>query len=128
MARDNLATARARQKYYADLKRRDISFEEEELIMLRSDSLNRLNRSDLPSKWRTKFVGPFTVLDVLGQVTYRVELPPSMGRAHNVIYVSKLKTYNRRKGQDRPLKIIIDADGTVGQAVEKILDKKTERR
>lgn len=57
LARDNLASARARQKHYADNKRRNISFKEGNLVLLRSENLETFNRSDIPPKWRPKYWG-----------------------------------------------------------------------
>ncbi len=38
---------------------------------------------------------PFRVIEKLGPVIYRIKLPPSTYRAHNVVHISKLKPYYR---------------------------------
>ena len=39
------------------------------------------------------FVGPFKILERVGHVAYRVALPPSMSKVHNVFHVSTLRKY-----------------------------------
>ena len=51
-----------------------------------------------------------------------------MKRAHNAIHMSKLKEYQRNKGEQRPVQIIIDVDGTKELEVESILDTKKHNR
>ncbi|GJW43833.1 putative reverse transcriptase domain-containing protein [Tanacetum coccineum] len=38
-----------------------------------------------------KYVGPFKVLDKVGEVTYKLELPEELSRVHNTFHVSNLK-------------------------------------
>ena len=40
-----------------------------------------------------RYVGPFEVLQRIGQVAYRLQLPTSLGGMHNVFHVSRLKKY-----------------------------------
>jgi hypothetical protein len=39
------------------------------------------------------YIGPFHVLDRLGVVAYRLELPPSLAGVLNVFHISQLKNY-----------------------------------
>ena len=39
------------------------------------------------------FVGPFEILGRVGLVTYRVALPPSLPKVHNVFHISTLRKY-----------------------------------
>ena len=64
----------------------------------------------------------------MGPVTYRIEKPPSMKRAHNLFHVSKLKLYKEPLGRKGPFSVVIDADATMEQEVKAILKKKREKR
>ena len=128
LERDKIAEAQSRQRYYADAKRRDLNFKEADLVLLRNETLSTSKRSGLPTKWRSKYLGPLKITKVIGPVDYRVELPPSMQRAHNVFHVSKLRKYKEPLGRKGPLSVVIDADGTVEQEVEAILRKKKHQR
>ena len=128
LAQDNIARARADQKHYADKRRKHAEFKEGDLVMLRAESFDVYKRSNLAEKWRPRYLGPLSVKEVMGPVTYRIELPSSMKRAHNVFHVSKLKRFHRRDDEDGPLNVVIDADGTEEQEVSEIIGKKREKR
>lgn len=127
IAKDSLATARCNQKYYADKRRRDLTFKTGDLVMLHSKAFEEPNRADLPKKWRPKYLGPLRVKKVMGPVTYKIQMPPSMKKAHNFVHVSKLKPY-QREGESDTLDVVIDADGTVEQEVKAILDRRRVNR
>src|ERR671933_401633 len=41
--------------------------------------------------WKTKKVKPFTVIEKVGNVAYRLQLPDELSRVHNTFHVSNLK-------------------------------------
>ena len=38
-------------------------------------------------------IGPFEILECVGNISYRLALPPSLSRIHNVFHISMLKKY-----------------------------------
>ncbi|GKF10112.1 hypothetical protein Tco_0048038, partial [Tanacetum coccineum] len=55
-------------------------------------------------KLNPKYVGPFKVLEKVGEVAYKLELPEKMSRVHNMFYVSNLKKCHA----DEPLAVPLD--------------------
>ena len=44
-------------------------------------------------KLSPRFIGPFEILDRVGNVSYRLALPPSLSRIHKVFHIFMLKKY-----------------------------------
>ena len=44
-------------------------------------------------KLNRRYIGPFEVLERIGEVAYRLALPPTLDQVHNVFHVSLLKEY-----------------------------------
>jgi hypothetical protein len=50
-----------------------------------------VKRFGIKGKLAPHYIGPFLVLAKLGNVAYRLEMPPSLVGVHNVFHVSQLK-------------------------------------
>ena len=75
------------QKQY-NKKHKDISFKRGDLISLSTKNL----RLKVPArKLAPKFIGPFKILDRIGQQAYRIALPMEYDKIHNVFHVSLLE-------------------------------------
>nr|GFA67242.1 putative reverse transcriptase domain-containing protein [Tanacetum cinerariifolium] len=53
-----------------------------------------VRRFGLKGKLSPRFIGPFEILDRVGEVSYRLALPPQLSHVHNVFHVSLLRGYN----------------------------------
>ena len=57
----------------------------------------------IPGKLQKRFVGPFQVIEAIGQQAYRLSIPETW-KIHSVFHVSQLKKYNAAKLQeDQPV-------------------------
>ncbi|GKF09342.1 hypothetical protein Tco_0043566, partial [Tanacetum coccineum] len=54
-------------------------------------------------KLNPRYVGPFKVLEKVGVVAYKLELPQELSRVHNMFYVSNLKKCYADEPLDVPL-------------------------
>ena len=52
-----------------------------------------VKRFGAKGKLSPRFIGPFQILDRVGEVAYRIALPPSLSGVHNVFHVSMLRKY-----------------------------------
>ncbi|KAM6543380.1 hypothetical protein CsatB_007827 [Cannabis sativa] len=52
-----------------------------------------IRRFGKKGKLSPRFIGPFGILEKVGQVAYRLALPPSLSAVHNVFHVSMLRKY-----------------------------------
>nr|GEU30142.1 putative reverse transcriptase domain-containing protein [Tanacetum cinerariifolium] len=55
-------------------------------------------------KAKPRYVGPFKVLEKVGSVAYKLELPQELSRVHNTFHVFNLK----KCYLDKPLAILLD--------------------
>ncbi|KAI3825311.1 hypothetical protein L1987_06793 [Smallanthus sonchifolius] len=89
--RDNIRVARRRQKCYADKRRKPLEFQVGDLVLLKVSPWKGVIRFGKKGKLTPRYVGPFKILERIGKVAYKLELPPSLGNVHPTFHVSNLK-------------------------------------
>ncbi|GJX22252.1 hypothetical protein Tco_0226697 [Tanacetum coccineum] len=99
-----MQVARDRQKSYADLKRKPMEFQVRDKVMLKVFPWKGVLRFGKRGKLYPRYVGPFKVLEKVGSVAYKLELPEELRRVHNTFHVSNLK----RSYADEPLAVSLD--------------------
>ncbi|GJS46223.1 putative reverse transcriptase domain-containing protein [Tanacetum coccineum] len=88
---EDMLPARDRQKSYADLKRKPVEFQVGDRVMLKVSPWKGVVRFGKREKLYPRYVGPFKVLEKIGFVAYKLELPQELSRVHNTFHVSNLK-------------------------------------
>ncbi|GJV18918.1 transposon ty3-G gag-pol polyprotein [Tanacetum coccineum] len=89
--RSNLLAANDRMKSKADSRRREVEFSVGDLVYLKLQPYRQSTVAvRLSAKIGPKFFGPYKILERVGPVAYRLELPPE-ALIHNVFHVSLLK-------------------------------------
>ncbi|GJU21460.1 putative reverse transcriptase domain-containing protein [Tanacetum coccineum] len=89
--RDRMQAARDRQKSYADKRRRPLEFEVGDKVMLKVAPWKGVMRFGKRGKLNPRYIGPFRIIERIGPVAYRLELPQELSRVHNVFHVCNLK-------------------------------------
>ncbi|GKA60932.1 putative reverse transcriptase domain-containing protein [Tanacetum coccineum] len=89
--KQRMQAARDRQKSYADLKRKPMEFQVGDRVMLKVSPWKGVVRFGKRGKLNPRYVGPFKVLEKVGSVAYKLELPQELSRVHNTFHVSNLK-------------------------------------
>ena len=91
--RQRLLTAQSRQKSYADKRRRPLSFEVNDQVFLKVSPWKGIQRFGKKGKLAPRFIGPFRISGKVGNLAYRLELPPQLENVHPVFHVSMLRKY-----------------------------------
>nr|GEY68753.1 putative reverse transcriptase domain-containing protein [Tanacetum cinerariifolium] len=99
-----IQAARDRQKSYADLKRKPMEFQVGNKVMLKVSPWKGVVRFGKPRKLNPRYVRPVKVLEKVGFVAYKLELPQELSRVYSTFHVSNLnKCYS-----DEPIAIPLD--------------------
>ena len=75
MIRERLKIANDRQKSYADNRRRDLKFEMGDQVFLRVSPWKGILRFGKRGKLSPRYIGPYEIVDKVGEVAYRLRLP-----------------------------------------------------
>ncbi|WVZ58144.1 hypothetical protein U9M48_008447 [Paspalum notatum var. saurae] len=123
IVQENLRVAQSRQRSYADVRRRDLSFKVDDHVYLKVSPMRGIRRFNMKGKLAPRYIGPFKIPEKKGEVGYRLELPPSLSGVHNVFHVSQLKKCLRVPEEQTPLEgLEVQEDLTYTEHPVKILD------
>ncbi|KAD3336586.1 hypothetical protein E3N88_32105 [Mikania micrantha] len=89
--RDNLLATRSRQKSYADKRRKPLEFEVGDMVLLKVSPWKGVVRFGKKGKLAPRYVGPFKILERIGKVAYKLELPLELSNVHPTFHVSNLR-------------------------------------
>ncbi|XP_075518289.1 uncharacterized protein LOC142552398 [Primulina tabacum] len=90
---ERMKTAQSRQKSYADVRRRPLTFEVSDHVFIKIAPFKGVMRFGKKGKLSPRYIRPFEILDKIGDQAYRLALPPDLDRMHNVFHVSMLHKY-----------------------------------
>ncbi|WVZ75622.1 hypothetical protein U9M48_023659 [Paspalum notatum var. saurae] len=88
IVQENLRVAQSRQRSYADVHRRDLSFKVDDHVYLKVSPMRGIRRFNMKGKLAPRYIEPFKILEKKGKAAYRLELPPSLSGVHDVFHVS----------------------------------------
>ncbi|GKV05622.1 hypothetical protein SLEP1_g17609 [Rubroshorea leprosula] len=88
-----LKVAQDKQKSYADNRRRPLEFEVGDHVFFKVSPTKGVYQFGLKGKLSPRYIGPFEILERVGEVAYRIALPLELSNVHNVFHVSVLRKY-----------------------------------
>nr|GEW43124.1 putative reverse transcriptase domain-containing protein [Tanacetum cinerariifolium] len=92
-----------RQKSYTDLKRKPMEFQVGYKVMLKLLPWKGVVRFGKREKLNPRYVGPFKVFEIVGDVAYKLDLPEELSKVHNTFHVSNLKNCHANEPLAVPL-------------------------
>nr|GEX55128.1 hypothetical protein [Tanacetum cinerariifolium] len=89
--KDRLKAARDRQKSYVDKRKKPLKFSVGDYVLLKVSPWKGVVRFGKKGKLAPRFVGPFEIIEKVGYVAYRLNLPEELNSVHDMFYLSNLK-------------------------------------
>nr|GEX16915.1 integrase, catalytic region, zinc finger, CCHC-type, peptidase aspartic, catalytic [Tanacetum cinerariifolium] len=130
--KDRLKSARDRQKSYTDKRRKPLEFSVGGYVLLKVSHWKGVVRFRKKGKLEPRFVGPFKIVEKVGPVAYRLDLPEELNGVHDTFYVLNLKKCLANPTLPVPLDMIrVDAKLNFMEEPVEILErefKKLKRR
>nr|GEW32896.1 putative reverse transcriptase domain-containing protein [Tanacetum cinerariifolium] len=101
--KNHLLTARSHHKSYADVRCRPLEFNVGDKVMLKVSPWKGVVHFGKCGKLSPRFIGSFKILERIGPVAYKLELPRELQGIHNTFHVSNLKKYLSDESLSIPL-------------------------
>ncbi|GJS17383.1 hypothetical protein Tco_0411855 [Tanacetum coccineum] len=95
---------RTTKSYAGDQKANRMEFQVGDNVMLKVSPWKGVIHFGKQGKLNPRYVGPFKVLEKVGSVSYKLELPQELSRVRNTLHVSNLK----KCYADEPLAVLLD--------------------
>nr|GEY87248.1 putative reverse transcriptase domain-containing protein [Tanacetum cinerariifolium] len=89
--RQRLQAARDQKRSYANVRRKPLEFCVGDRVMLKVSPCKGVNRFGKRGKLNPRYIRPFKILERIGPVAYKLELPEELRNVHDTFYVSNLK-------------------------------------
>ncbi|KAJ9541839.1 hypothetical protein OSB04_028345 [Centaurea solstitialis] len=118
----------AKKKSYADNRRKPLEFQVGDKVLLKVSPWKGLIRFGKKGKLSPRFVGPFKVVERIGPVAYRLDLPIELSSIHDTFHVSNLKKCLSEETVVLPLdEIQINEQLRVSEKPIEILDREIKQ-
>nr|GEW80759.1 putative reverse transcriptase domain, ribonuclease H-like domain, aspartic peptidase domain protein [Tanacetum cinerariifolium] len=89
--RQRLQAARDRQRSYANIRQKTLKFKVGDQFMLKVSPRKGVIRFGKQGKLNPRYIGPLKILERIGPVAYKLELPEELNNVHNTFHVSNIK-------------------------------------
>ncbi|GKE64535.1 putative reverse transcriptase domain-containing protein [Tanacetum coccineum] len=86
--RQRLQAARDRQGSYANIRRKPLEFQVRDCVMLKISPRKGIIRFGKRGKLNPRYIGPFKIIERIGLVAYKLELPEEPSNVHNTFHIS----------------------------------------
>ncbi|XP_070010131.1 uncharacterized protein [Nicotiana sylvestris] len=87
---ERMKTAQSRQKSYANVRRRELEFQVDDWVFLKVSPMKGVIRFGKKGKLSPRYVRPCRIIQRIGEVANKLDLPLEMPLVHPVFHVSML--------------------------------------
>ncbi|GJR24921.1 putative reverse transcriptase domain-containing protein [Tanacetum coccineum] len=123
-----LCGLRLEKKSYADKRRKPLEFSVGDYVLLKVSPWKGIVHFGKKGKLAPRFVGPFEIVEKVGPVAYRLDLPKELDGVHDTFHVSNLKKCLADPTLQVPLdEIQVDAKLNFVEEPVKILEKEFKK-
>ncbi|GKA15194.1 putative reverse transcriptase domain-containing protein [Tanacetum coccineum] len=84
-------SARDRQRSYANIRRKPLEFQVSDRVMLKVSPRKGIFRFGKRGKLNPRYIRPFKIIERIGPVVCKLELPEELSGIHNTFHISNLK-------------------------------------
>ena len=128
MIRDRLSTAYSRQKSYADNRKRPLEFNVGDQVYLKISPMKGVMRFGRKGKLSPRYVGPYEILQRVGEVAYELALPAELASVHPVFHVSMFRKCLGDPTSILPVECLgVDEDLSYEEVHVEILDRQVKQ-
>ena len=97
-------------------------------VFLKVSSWRKFLRFGKKGKLSPRFIGPYEILERIGHVAYRLELPPELVKLYNVFHVSILRRYYSDESHILPVQEIqVQADLSYDEEPKAIMAREVKQ-
>ncbi|GJU97051.1 reverse transcriptase domain-containing protein [Tanacetum coccineum] len=89
--RQRLKAARDWHRSYANVRRKPLEFQVGDRVILKVSPRKGIIRFGKRGKLNPWYIGPFKILERIGPVAYKLELPKELSNVHSTFHISNLK-------------------------------------
>ncbi|XP_048334876.1 uncharacterized protein LOC125423774 [Ziziphus jujuba] len=82
-----------KQKSYANVRRKDLEFEVGDRVFLKLSPWKGVVCFEKRGKQSPHYIRPYEIVERIGLVAYRIDLPKELSRVHDVFHISMLRKY-----------------------------------
>ena len=104
-----------------------MAFEIGDHVFLKISPRRGLMRFGKSGKLSPRFIGPFEILERIGEVAYRLALPPQLSGVHDVFHVSMLRKYEPDPSHALDwTDLEVDEDASYEERPVRVLDRRDQ--
>ncbi|GJY09447.1 putative reverse transcriptase domain-containing protein [Tanacetum coccineum] len=102
--RSPVCWAKVGDRSYANIRRKPLEFQVGDRVMLKVSPHKGVIRFGKRGKLNPRYIRPFKILEQIGPVAYKLELPEELSNVHSTFHISNLKKCLSDESLDIPMK------------------------